>query len=95
MNGNDFLGRFGGEEFLMVFFDKDEEYVKRAMIKLLKDFEGLEFETNMGARHFTLSAGISSAPNIRGYEDYYELIKQADMSLYNAKHSGKNRFVCY
>ncbi len=95
LKDNDFLGRFGGEEFLMVFFDKSEDYVREQIAKLLKDFEGINFETNVGVRNFTFSAGISSAPNMRGYEDYYELIKQADMCLYKAKNSGKNCFVCY
>ena len=41
---------------------------------------------------FTISLGVSS---FAGYEDLEELIKQADIALYEAKRKGRNRTEIY
>ncbi len=92
---DDLFARFGGEEFLIVFFNKTDDQIKQIMSELLTEFVKINFETNDGIKNFTFSAGISSVPNQRGYEEYYKVIKQADDSLYKAKHSGKNCYVFY
>ena len=79
---NDFLVRYGGEEFLIFMPNttKEEAYVVLYKIKnTLKDINGLKF---------TFSAGIADEG-----ETLAEMIKIADKRLYKAKKEGRNKIV--
>ncbi len=87
----DILGRFGGDEFILVLPHTPKENVKFLFERMQLDayayfslHEGLEFP-------FSFSAGISVFP-----EDGLcckQLIQAADLSLYRAKKEGKNRII--
>ncbi|MBQ9543009.1 diguanylate cyclase [Ruminococcus sp.] len=79
-------GRWGGEEF-MVMMPYDLEYTIPAARDMCSDFAALEFPL---AGHRTISIGVTAA---KPEDTLDELLIRVDSALYDAKHSGKNRFV--
>ena len=84
----DSVGRYGGEEFLVVLSGVEEEPVKHAeRIRVL--VSETPVDTREGAIPVTLSLGASiSGPELQEIE---ELIRVADAALYRAKRGGRNR----
>lgn len=82
----DIVGRYGGEEFLIIFPNTSKDQAYALCDLMLKEtnekFVTLEPKT-------TMSCGIQ---NFSG-QSLNELIQQADVNLYKAKSSGKNRIV--
>jgi two-component system cell cycle response regulator len=89
----DILARFGGEEFVIQFFDcavtKCIDLLTRIRNKLV------ESPCMVGGRSmgYTFSAGLASLDEIAPVEPIERLIEMADRRLYQAKESGRNRFV--
>ncbi len=79
-------GRWGGEEFMLMIPWKLEKSEKTAAC-LREQFSALEFPA---AGHQTVSIGVTQA--IPG-EPLDDLLIRVDKALYEAKHSGKNRYV--
>lgn len=83
----DTLGRWGGEEFLIICPDINEE-------NLLKVAEGLrkniESDPSLKEKDITASFGVAL---YRESRDIEEILESADRALYRAKSEGKNR-VC-
>lgn len=79
-------GRWGGEEF-MVLLPFDLETAEKAAAKLCRDFAAVDFEN---AGHNTVSLGVTKA--IPG-ESVDRLLIRVDTALYEAKHTGKNKYV--
>lgn len=90
---SDTVARFGGDEF-MILLNNVSEY--RDSEKIIKNIMGIFKKTFIvDGHHFfiTASAGIANYP-IDG-KDAKTLIKNADMSMYEAKFKGKNQYaVC-
>lgn len=90
----DFVGRYGGEEFLAILPETDE---KGAMIVAREIQEGL---TELAIPHpasplgtiVTTSIGIATAVANREHEHTW-LLQGADNALYQAKQEGRNRIV--
>ena len=86
----DVIGRFGGEEFLVVLPDTSLEDAMGVVARLQKELTKRIFMHNNQRLLITFSAGVAlSAPD----EDQKALLKRADMALYQAKQAGKNRAV--
>lgn len=84
---SDFGGRYGGEEFLIIFDTSNINLVKKRIDELNKKFNIESKEMNL-----TFSAGISM---FNGTKTITETIKNSDEALYYAKRNGKNRSVIY
>lgn len=87
------IGRYGGEEFLIVFENKSESEIVQTADHLLKLIRGLQipFEVNPVRPVATISIGISvSAPDETSLP---AILTRADNALYLAKRQGKNCFV--
>ncbi|MEA3370574.1 MAG: diguanylate cyclase [Campylobacterota bacterium] len=89
-NYRDIVSRFGGEEFCVVLkninrfsaveiFDRLREEVATSVV----------FSDNKEPINFTISIGVS----LYSEDNLEETINQADMMLYKAKNSGKNRVL--
>jgi diguanylate cyclase len=86
----DVIGRFGGEEFLIVLPDTELEDAAQVVTRLQRELTKRIFMHNHERILITFSAGVAlRAPN----EDQATLIKRADEALYKAKKAGKNRVV--
>lgn len=85
---NDFAGRYGGEEFLMIFDTTDVNEVKRKMD-----------EFNLFLNQYTKSLNISTSIGIYKFNPKVEkiasAIRKADEALYFVKHNGKNASIIY
>jgi len=81
----DLLGRYGGEEFLVIFNFSNLKGAVESMDRIIKNVENIKW----GKENFkvTISAGVCE----RKDEDVLKLIKKSDTLLYIAKEKGRNR----
>ena len=87
----DLLGRYGGEEFLIVFPECGGEQARRILERLRENMEAHIIHTpKSGEIQVTLSAGIAELEESDGVE---ELIRRADKALYHAKNIGRNKVI--
>lgn len=90
LRGHDQLGRYGGEEFMVVATGPG---VSAGVLfeRLRRAVADRPIETVAGAIPVTVSLGVAT---YRGDEtDKAELVRQADRALYRAKALGRNRVV--
>ena len=85
----DSLGRYGGEEFLVVLPDCPAEQAKRILDEIRQRFAELHFIASGQQFSVTLSAGIAATDEAPASAD--DLLDRADRALYGAKHGGRNR----
>ena len=81
----DYLGRWGGEEFLLVCPKMNETGLEKLAEKLRKKIEEAFFTKT---HKMTASFGISMSKDKSSIK---QMIKYADIALYKAKHEGRNR----
>lgn len=86
----DIVGRYGGEEFAVIFQNTDMENAKRICNNIRDKFSRIPFHAGKIEFFTTFSVGISSFPEI---QDTNKMIKVADESLYVAKNNGRNQVV--
>lgn len=91
----DFIGRYGGEEFLAILPETDESGALVVATHIQRDIAALEIPhpTSSLGGIITLSIGIATAM-IKREKNYECLLKAADNALYQAKQEGRNRIVC-
>jgi two-component system cell cycle response regulator len=87
----DVAGRWGGEEFLVIFPAKTSRQAYSNLEKVRTDIEKLTFAEK--GLSVTISIGISSFPSDARNAD--ELVALADKALFRAKNTGRNRSVLY
>lgn len=83
----DLIGRYGGEEFILVFPNTNKENAYMICEKIRTTIMNTNFLKD--DRRVTISIGISSYPEFTLLED--ELIEKADQALYKSKNSGRNK----
>jgi diguanylate cyclase len=86
----DTVGRYGGEEFLIVLPDSDMQAGIEVMQRLQRDLTKKFFLHNNERILVTFSAGVALR---RENEDFEDLVGRADKAMYKAKQAGKNRVV--
>jgi diguanylate cyclase (GGDEF)-like protein len=91
----DYIGRYGGDEFICVLPDTDTEgaYVTADRIReqLLELCRSL-YEDDLGEQ-LTVSAGVASAHESMTHVE--QLIQVADAALYKAKDLGRNKCIIF
>jgi two-component system, cell cycle response regulator len=87
---SDFPSRFGGEEFVLILPETNDENAAIVAERVLCEIRSSVFSANQTCFSLTISVGISST-TIRPYVNANEMIEDADRALYKAKHSGKDR----
>lgn len=91
---SDFVGRYGGEEFLIILPNTDENSALYVAEKIRKSIELFDFSLNENTNSrikLTVSIGVASL--YKHGESGDDLIKAADICLYRAKREGKNKVV--
>jgi two-component system, cell cycle response regulator len=86
----DSLGRYGGEEFLVVLPGCDLEAGTRHAERLRALINDGAFDTAEGRHSITCSLGVAATCSTAS-TDTDALIRAADAALYRAKHKGRNR----
>ncbi len=87
----DFVIRFGGEEFLILAKNRTEETAKELAANINKEFSSVVFKFNNESFSKTVSIGYSFFP--ADTDQIWKSIKFADLCLYEAKETGRNRVV--
>lgn len=90
VRGGDIVGRYGGEEFSIVFPGIDEQNAFQLCERIRKEVEDFNFEIGIETVKITISIGISFN-ELKGIINKREIIQKADEALYRAKHNGRNR----
>jgi diguanylate cyclase (GGDEF)-like protein len=85
---SDYIFRYGGEEFLILLPNTDINGAVVVGEKIRRNIENFNFGLD---RKVTISCGIKQIEN---FDNPYLDIEQADIYLYIAKKSGKNRCIC-
>lgn len=86
----DMVGRWGGEEFMIILSDADEEMIRvvSEKIRMLIEHSALKKEGK------TLSVTVSVGAAIARFDDTLEsLIKRADEKMYKSKNQGRNQVI--
>ena len=87
----DVVGRYGGEEFVVLMPDTSHSKAIQAAEKLCKIIDECHWDIEGKSISVTVSIGIVSIDSA----DSHELIKRADNALYKAKKQGRNCIVCW
>ena len=84
----DSIGRYGGDELMIIFPECDKERANIVMTHIRQKIMDRKFK---GVGSITISGGI--AMSYEGLVNCDELIEKADGNLYTAKELGRNRIV--
>ena len=90
---NGYIGRFGGEEFLIVIYDCNFDKVMKIAEQLRSYVENYKFIVDSQKIDVTVSLGTYNYCN--GDKNFYNNIKFADKALYMAKALGRNKVISY
>jgi len=86
----DEIGRYGGEEFIVIMRNTNLKKAEAVMERLRDAVENMLIETEQGiVIPVTISAGLASI--VSSVSRYEEILAQADKGLYAAKRNGRNR----
>lgn len=86
----DKLGRYGGEEFLLILPDTSKEQAVRTLDRLRLIVSELDWAAISGKMDLTMSAGICA---VRQEDSAADILARADIALYRAKDAGRNRVI--
>lgn len=86
----DSLGRWGGEEFILVCRNASAKAAVPIAETLRSAVANHLFEKDARPLHLTVSIGVAS---LREGETFEEVVKRADLALYKAKSNGRNCVV--
>lgn len=86
----DLVGRYGGEEFVILLPDTDEQHALSAIGRLQRELTKRFFLAENRRLLITFSAGLAL---LGAAEDPYRAIDRADKAMYAAKRAGKNRVL--
>ncbi len=87
------VGRFGGDEFVVVLDNVANVNILRGVLRALVVQIKKEFEGDFEDIDLTCSVGAAVYPT--NGTTYDEIFKKADFCLYRAKDKGRNRYVFY
>jgi diguanylate cyclase (GGDEF)-like protein/PAS domain S-box-containing protein len=90
VRADDAVGRFGGDEFLVLAAARDHDSAKALGEHLLKAVHACAADCPK-SRHITASIGFALAP--QDATQSLRLLQMADSAMYEAKRRGKNRAV--
>ncbi|MFP4331952.1 MAG: GGDEF domain-containing protein [Campylobacterales bacterium] len=83
--------RFGGEEFLILLVGSSEDDAYMVATDINKQFGEIVFQFNNESFNKTVSIGYSFFPD--DTDQIWKCIKYADLCLYKAKETGRNRVI--
>lgn len=88
----DLVGRFGGDEFIILLWGTDAAGAIQFANDLCKKVKRLNLRHDGNIINLSTSVGLSGAYG-GNHEDVAELVSQADKALYLAKKSGRDKSV--
>ncbi len=91
VRSSDMAVRYGGEEFLMVLLDTNADDAMKVAEKIRGDVEATKIPLASTMLQKTISIGVAEYPN--DSDTFWQVVKFADVALYQAKSTGRNRVV--
>ncbi len=90
----DYIYRYGGEEFVLIFLDADRKEAELLAERLRAAVEATPIEVEeQPARPVTISVGLACLPSDGG--GVADLIDLADLAMYHSKTAGRNRITVW
>lgn len=89
----DVVGRYGGEEFLILMPNTDGIQAAVLGERIRKATEENVFHFMEAQVRMTVSAGIGSFPTNRSVKDENDFLRTTDAALYQAKNRGRNKVI--
>ena len=89
----DFVGRYGGEEFAVIYPAAGKEDARLLGEAIRRDVENWTLEHEGEQLRVTISVGVATYPHDAG--DSQTLIRNADKALYVSKENGRNQVSVY
>ena len=90
---HDYIGRWGGEEFLCVLAGANSETAMQVAERIRSSVQEVAVLPDALGLEITVSIGVATYPHDSDTID--ELISCADNALYEAKHTGRNKVICH
>ncbi len=90
----DYIGRYGGEEFLIVL-NPDGNDVLRPFERVRCAIADKPVVIESAALHLSISCGVVLVTSEAAEQDINELLANADAALYEAKAGGRNRTILF
>ena len=87
----DTIGRYGGEEFLIVLPNSESTAAGEQAARLCQRVRELEIETDKHKFSLTISAGVAQFKH--GQENWEHFLSRADDALYQAKKNGRDQWA--
>ncbi len=87
---SDMVGRYGGEEFLIVLPNTELQRATELAGRLCKIIREKDIEV-VGKAHITVSIGVAEYRHAE--ENWQKFLNRADMALYAAKNTGRDRWA--
>ncbi|MFN3884659.1 MAG: diguanylate cyclase [Rhodocyclaceae bacterium] len=91
VRSSDMVVRYGGEEFLVVLLDTGAEGALKVAEKIRAEVEATKIPLPGGMLQKTISIGVAEYPN--DADTFWQVVKFADVALYKAKETGRNKVV--
>lgn len=88
--GSGWIGRYGGEEFLIVLPGRNREESSQWAEHLIAEVNGIDCGFTRSGQRLGISIGAAS---LRPGDTVDDLLHRADMAMYQAKKAGKNQVV--
>jgi len=82
-----FLGRLGGEEFVVVLPDTGLHAAYRIADQIRAQIPSIDLARWLGERRITVSIGVTTSS---AADSLSAILRRADAALYAAKHAGRN-----
>jgi diguanylate cyclase (GGDEF)-like protein len=93
LRGSDVLARFGGDEFIVLLPETNNQGALEMAERIRKAVEVSRFDVRGGDTNITVSIGVASYPEDGGNLDV--ILDKADKAMYRAKQKGRNRVAAY
>jgi diguanylate cyclase (GGDEF)-like protein len=91
VRGGDYVIRYGGEEFLILLQETDAGKAVEVAEKIRLAVEEMKVSVGAIVLQKTISIGLADFPS--DSDTFWQALKFADVALYHAKESGRNRVV--
>ena len=93
LSSNDTICRLGGDEFTLIVRKPDnKKQVEKIAAKIINK---IRMPIALNSQKVCIGSSIGIVHHPEDSASTQDLLKKADMSMYEAKHSGKNRYRCF
>jgi diguanylate cyclase (GGDEF)-like protein len=93
LRNTDALGRYGGEEFIVILTETNEENAVALADRIRAAVEKMSITSCDYTINVTISMGVIEFR--RDLKDYLQMLHEVDIALYNSKKQGRNRVTKY